>query len=155
MLAALRTGTSGKFSLYTVSLATGADTLYRNTSGNAALSLISGPQGQRTWSISRSGSSNRFGPLSRMRERVGVRVAANESVNSSALRRAAKRKVSSYATRLFRLWASHFSCFAKKSDQKKATPTIGPAFTKAPPSLRCSEKSGTEKTRYRSNSFLF
>ena len=33
---------------------------------------------------------------------------------------------------------SHFSCFAKKSNQKKATPTIGPI-------LRCSEKSGTEK----------
>ena len=41
----------------------------------------------------------------------------------------------------FRLWASHFSCFAKKSNQKKATPTIGPI-------LRCSEKSGTKKTRY-------
>ncbi|MBC7708933.1 MAG: hypothetical protein H7203_02650 [Rhizobacter sp.] len=33
---------------------------------------------------------------------------------------------------------SHFSSFAKKSNQKKATPTIG-LF------LRCSEKSGTEK----------
>ena len=43
---------------------------------------------------------------------------------------------------------SHFSCFAKKSNQKKATPTIVLI-------LRCSEKSGTEKTRYRSNSFLF
>ena len=43
---------------------------------------------------------------------------------------------------------SHFSCFAKKSNQKKATPTIG-LF------LRCSEKSGTKKTRYRSNSFSF
>ena len=36
---------------------------------------------------------------------------------------------------------SHFSCFAKKSNQKKATPTIG-LF------LRCSEKSGTKKTRF-------
>ena len=33
---------------------------------------------------------------------------------------------------------SHFSCFAKKSNQKKATPTIGLI-------LRCSKKSGTEK----------
>jgi hypothetical protein len=33
---------------------------------------------------------------------------------------------------------SHFSCFAKKSNQKKATPTIG-LF------LRCSEKSGTAR----------
>ena len=45
-------------------------------------------------------------------------------------------------------WPSHFSCFAKKGNQKKATPTIGPAFTKASPSLRCSEKSGTKKTRF-------
>ena len=36
---------------------------------------------------------------------------------------------------------SHFSCFAKKSNQKKATPTIV-LF------LRCSEKSGTKKTRF-------
>ena len=45
-------------------------------------------------------------------------------------------------------WASYFFCFAKKSNQKKATPAIGPAFTKAPPSLRCSEKGGTKKTRF-------
>ncbi len=36
---------------------------------------------------------------------------------------------------------SHFSCFAKKGNPKKATPTIG-LF------LRCSEKSGTKYTRY-------
>jgi hypothetical protein len=36
---------------------------------------------------------------------------------------------------------SHFFCFAKKSNQKKATPTIVLI-------LRCSEKSGTKKTRY-------
>ena len=45
VLAALRAGTSGPFSLYTVSLTTGAATLYRNTSGNAALSLIGGNNG--------------------------------------------------------------------------------------------------------------
>ena len=45
ILAALRTGTSGPFSLYTVSLTTGAATLYRNTSGNAAPSLIGGATG--------------------------------------------------------------------------------------------------------------
>jgi penicillin-binding protein 1C len=37
--------------------------------------------------------------------------------------------------------ASYFFCFAKKSNQKKATPAIGLI-------LRCSEKSGTEKTRF-------
>jgi hypothetical protein len=42
---------------------------------------------------------------------------------------------------LFRLTASYFSCFAKKSNQKKATPTIVLI-------LRCSEKSGTKKTRF-------
>ena len=44
-LAALRSGASGPFLLYTVSLATGAATLYRNTSGNAALSQIGGAGG--------------------------------------------------------------------------------------------------------------
>ena len=45
ILAAMRTGTTGPFSLYTVALTTGAATLYRNTSGNAALSLIGGSAG--------------------------------------------------------------------------------------------------------------
>ena len=45
ILAALRPGTSGPFSLYTVSLTTGVATLHRNTSGNAALSLIGGSVG--------------------------------------------------------------------------------------------------------------
>jgi hypothetical protein len=44
-LAALRTGTSGPFTLYSVSLTTGAATLYRNTSGNAALNQIGGANG--------------------------------------------------------------------------------------------------------------
>ena len=44
-LAALRSGAGGPFSLYTVSLTTGAATLYRATSGNAALSLIGGAGG--------------------------------------------------------------------------------------------------------------
>lgn len=44
-LAALRTGTTAPFSLYTVSLTTGAATLYRNTSGNAGLSQIGGATG--------------------------------------------------------------------------------------------------------------
>jgi Domain of unknown function (DUF4394) len=46
-LAALRAGgsTSGPFTLYTVSLTTGAATLYRNTSGDAALSVIGGAGG--------------------------------------------------------------------------------------------------------------
>lgn len=44
-LAALRAGTTGPFTLYTVALATGAATLYRNTSGNAAQSLIGGTAG--------------------------------------------------------------------------------------------------------------
>ena len=35
----------------------------------------------------------------------------------------------------------------KKVTKEKATPTIGPAFTKAPPSLRCSAKV-EKKTRY-------
>ena len=45
VLAALRTGTTGPFTLYTVSLATGAASLYANTSGNAAQSQIGGAAG--------------------------------------------------------------------------------------------------------------
>jgi len=45
VLAALRVGSTGPYSLYTVSLTTGAATLYRNTSGNAALSQIGGAAG--------------------------------------------------------------------------------------------------------------
>ena len=45
VLAALRNGTTGPFSLYTVTLATGAATLYRNTSGDASLSFIGGAGG--------------------------------------------------------------------------------------------------------------
>ena len=44
-LAALRSGGAGPFSLYTVSLTTGTAALYRNTSGNAALSQIGGATG--------------------------------------------------------------------------------------------------------------
>jgi hypothetical protein len=44
-LAALRTGTSGPFSLFTISLSTGAATLYNNTTGNASLSVIGGAGG--------------------------------------------------------------------------------------------------------------
>jgi hypothetical protein len=44
-LAALRSGASGPFTLYSVSLTTGATTLYRNTSGNAALNQIGGTNG--------------------------------------------------------------------------------------------------------------
>ncbi|MCW5659124.1 MAG: DUF4394 domain-containing protein [Burkholderiaceae bacterium] len=44
-LAALRSGASGPFTLYSVSLASGAATLYRNTSGNAALNQIGGANG--------------------------------------------------------------------------------------------------------------
>ena len=44
-LAALRSGASGPFTLYSVSLTTGAATLYRNTSGNAALNQIGGANG--------------------------------------------------------------------------------------------------------------
>lgn len=43
--AALRSGTSGPFSLYSVSLTTGAVTLMSNTGGNAALSQIGGASG--------------------------------------------------------------------------------------------------------------
>lgn len=44
VLAAVRAGTTGTFSLYTVSLTTGAASLYRNT-GNASLSVIGGASG--------------------------------------------------------------------------------------------------------------
>jgi hypothetical protein len=44
-LAALRSDASGPFTLYSVSLATGGVTLYRNTSGNAALNQIGGTTG--------------------------------------------------------------------------------------------------------------
>jgi hypothetical protein len=44
-LAALRSGASGPFTLYSVSLTTGAATLYRNTTGDAALSQIGGANG--------------------------------------------------------------------------------------------------------------
>ena len=44
-LAALRSGASGPFTLYSVSLTTGAATLYRNTTGNAALNQIGGANG--------------------------------------------------------------------------------------------------------------
>jgi len=45
VLAALRTGAAGPYTLYAVSLATGAATLYRNTTGDAARSLIGGSAG--------------------------------------------------------------------------------------------------------------
>ena len=45
VLAALRVGANGPFSLYTISLTTGAATLFANTSGNAALSQIGGAGG--------------------------------------------------------------------------------------------------------------
>jgi hypothetical protein len=45
VLTALRAGTTGAFSLYTISLTTGAATLFGNTSGNAGLSLIGGDAG--------------------------------------------------------------------------------------------------------------
>lgn len=45
VLAALRSGATSPFSLYTVSLSTGAATLYANTSGNASLSFIGGASG--------------------------------------------------------------------------------------------------------------
>lgn len=45
VLAALRTGTSGPFSLRTILLSTGASSLYLNTTGNAALSQIGGANG--------------------------------------------------------------------------------------------------------------
>lgn len=45
VLAALRSGTSGPLSLYSVNLTTGAATLYFNTSGNSALSQIGGASG--------------------------------------------------------------------------------------------------------------
>ena len=45
VLAALRTGTSGPFALRSISLSTGASSLYMNTAGNAALSQIGGANG--------------------------------------------------------------------------------------------------------------
>lgn len=45
VLASLRTGASGPYTLYTVSLATGAATLFRNTTGDATRSLIGGSAG--------------------------------------------------------------------------------------------------------------
>lgn len=45
VLAALRTGAAGPYTLYTVSLTTGAATLFRNTTGDAARSLIGGSAG--------------------------------------------------------------------------------------------------------------
>lgn len=45
VLAALRTGATGPYTLYTVSLATGAATLYRNITGDATRSLIGGSAG--------------------------------------------------------------------------------------------------------------
>lgn len=45
VLAALRPGATGPYSLYAVSLTTGAATPYRNTSGNPALSVIGGASG--------------------------------------------------------------------------------------------------------------
>ncbi|WP_231379873.1 DUF4394 domain-containing protein [Polaromonas sp. CG_9.11] len=45
VLAALRTGAAGPYTLYTVSLTTGAATLYRNTTGDATRSLIGGSAG--------------------------------------------------------------------------------------------------------------
>jgi len=45
VLAALRSGTGGPFSLYTLSLATGAATLYANTTGDASRSLVGGAGG--------------------------------------------------------------------------------------------------------------
>lgn len=45
VLAALRSGATGPFSLYTVALGTGAATLYRNTSGDPSQSFIGGAAG--------------------------------------------------------------------------------------------------------------
>jgi hypothetical protein len=45
VLAALRNGSTGPFSLYTVSLTTGAATLFRNTTGDSTRSLIGGSSG--------------------------------------------------------------------------------------------------------------
>ena len=45
VLAALRTGAAGPYTLYTVSLTTGAATLFRNTTGDATRSLIGGNAG--------------------------------------------------------------------------------------------------------------
>ena len=51
VLAALRTGATGPYTLYTVSLTTGAATLYRNTTGDAARSLIGGSAGPQVVDI--------------------------------------------------------------------------------------------------------
>ena len=45
VLVALRTGAAGPYTLYTVSLTTGAATLFRNTTGDATHSLIGGGAG--------------------------------------------------------------------------------------------------------------
>ncbi|CDS52786.1 hypothetical protein [Polaromonas sp. CG9_12] len=45
VLAALRTGAAGPYTLYTVSLTTGVATLYRNTTGDATRSPIGGSAG--------------------------------------------------------------------------------------------------------------
>ncbi|GEM_PF-6411539 len=49
-------------------------------------------------------------------------------------------RAGSYATRRSCRGGSHFHCFAKESNPRKATPTIVLI-------LRCSEKSGTARTR--------
>ena len=77
-LAALRSGASGPFTLYSVSLTTGGVTLYRNTSGNAALNQIGGAPG-RHCSTSRSGS----------RPRARCRKVRPECTPRSRLRRSA------------------------------------------------------------------
>ena len=51
VLAALRTGTAGPYTLYTVSLTTGAASLYRNTTGDATRSLIGGSGGPKVVDI--------------------------------------------------------------------------------------------------------
>ena len=53
----------------------------------------------------------------------------------------ARRRMGLSATIPLMPRGSHLFCFAKKGNPKKATPTIG-LF------LRCSEKSGTKKTRF-------
>ena len=51
VLAALRSGSTGPFTLYTVSLTTGAATLYGNTSGDASRSFIGGAGGPQVRDI--------------------------------------------------------------------------------------------------------
>ena len=53
---------------------------------------------------------------------------SREGGNPARSLREAQRKNTAYATHPFRLWASHFLRFAKKSNQKKATPTIVPGL---------------------------